>query len=106
MPFSTLLPCTIEEIHETIETEASDPDLQLVRKCTELARSRLNATDRGRPPAAGSTAETLYREGLELHALCSEHAILVNEIVQPRVLWYFVIGVLTVAGFYLLVRVV
>ena len=87
LPFSTLLPCTIEEIHEAIRNETPgneppDSDLQLLRNCTGLVRARLNATDRGRPPAASSTAETLYREGTELHALCSEHAILLNEIVQ------------------------
>lgn len=87
---STLTPTSIAEIRETVGPVNSD--WELASRCVAVVRGRLNASDASKPKAETANAETLYRRGREHFCVCSEHAILLNEVlqalgVQSRVLW-------------------
>lgn len=91
LPNFTLNFNTIAEVNHAVK-DRTGVDSELVAACVGLARTRLNATDSGRPSAETANAETLYRSGTDLFCLCSEHAVLLNEILQAsgvdsRVLW-------------------
>lgn len=91
LPNLTLSELTIAELRHQIGSSPSS-DIELVARCVELVRSRLNARDTTKPRARSTDAEHLYRHGLEEYCQCGEHAILLNEILQAlgcqsRVLW-------------------
>jgi hypothetical protein len=91
LPNSTLSEATIAEVRHQIGSNPSS-DFELMTRCVELVRSRLNARDATKPKARSTDAEHLYRHGLEEYTQCGEHAILLNEILQAlgcqsRVLW-------------------
>jgi hypothetical protein len=81
---------SLAEIRTALGTAPSD--WELTSRCAALVRGHLNATDAGKPKAETADAEVLYRSGRNLYCLCSEHAILLNEMLQAfglqsRVLW-------------------
>lgn len=91
LPDSTFSEATIAELHRTFEAFHAS-DFAWMTRCVKLVRSRLNATDAARPQAQSADAEHLYRHGLAEYCQCSEHAILLTEILQlferqARVLW-------------------
>lgn len=91
LPYLRFSDATINEIREAIGERPLD-DFDTMTRCVQLVRSRLNARDRLKPKAATADAEQLYRSGTDLFCLCSEHAILLNEVLQvfqlqSRVLW-------------------
>ncbi|TVS10460.1 MAG: hypothetical protein EA424_25340 [Planctomycetaceae bacterium] len=91
LPDSTFSRTTIAELQDRLADPSAD-DFEWMVRCVGLVRSRLNATDATRPKARSMDAEHLYRNGMDEYCLCSEHAILLNEILQlfqrqARVLW-------------------
>jgi len=91
LPDSTFSDATIAELQERL-ADPSANDFEWMVRCVKLVQSRLNATDATKPMARSSDAEHLYRNGMDKYCQCSEHAILLNEILQlfqrqARVLW-------------------
>lgn len=91
LPYLAFSDVTITDIRDAIG-EGQRTDFDTMVGCVQLVRARLNATDRIKPKATTADAEELYRSGTDLFCLCSEHAILLNEMLQAlqlqsRVLW-------------------
>ncbi|TVS10082.1 MAG: hypothetical protein EA424_25945, partial [Planctomycetaceae bacterium] len=91
LPDSTFSQATITELQCLFDGLLASDSTWMTR-CVELVRSRLNATDTTMPKAQSADAEHLYRYGLDEYYLCSEHAILLTEVLQlfqrqARVLW-------------------
>ena len=87
---SLLTPASQAEIRRSVGPTKSD--MELLSRAVAVVRERLNGGDPTKPKAETASAEMLYRQGREMYCLCSEHAILLNEILQvlglqSRVLW-------------------
>lgn len=92
LPEPTLSSSTIEEVRRRVSSHSPTARGGSVAELVRFVREHLDSVNTTLPKAATTDAEVLLRHGRQLYCYCSEHAIVLNEVLQAcgyqsRVLW-------------------